>query len=75
VTANLLFISGAYFLIHLLMGCLLLAITQNNPIIIIIIIINNDLCASLRFIIERFEPIVTKSDIDLVSLQATPTSY
>jgi len=57
------------------MGCLLLAITQNNPIIIIIIIINNDLCASLRFIIERFEPIVTKSDIDLVSLQATPTSY
>ena len=76
MTANLLFISGAYFLIHLLMGCLLLAITQNNPIIIIIIIIiNNDLCASLRFIIERFEPIVTKSDIDLVSLQATPTSY
>ena len=54
------------------MGCLSLTITQNNRIIIIII---SYVCASLRFIFERFEPIVTKSDIDLMSLEATPTSY
>jgi len=33
------------------------------------------LCASLRFIYELFEPTVTKSGIDLMSLESTPISY
>jgi hypothetical protein len=62
------------------MGYLLLAITQNNRIItiiiiIIIIIIISYVCASLLFILELFEPIVTKTDIDRTSLHATSTSY
>jgi hypothetical protein len=56
------------------MGCLSLEITQNNSIIIIIVIISY-VCAYLHFIFERFEPFVTKPDIDLMSLEATPSSY
>ena len=44
---------------------------QYVPLLLLLLL----LCASLRFVFELFEPAVTKSGTELMSLKATTTSY